>query len=42
MGEEHEVAYWTKRFGVDRAALQASVDAVGNGASAVAGYLKQA
>ena len=42
MGEKHEVAYWTKRFDVDRDALQAAVDAVGNGARAVAEHLGKA
>ncbi|AOF96705.1 DUF3606 domain-containing protein [Sphingobium sp. RAC03] len=40
MGEDYEVAYWTDKFGVDRAALQKAVDAVGNSASAVEAHLK--
>lgn len=36
MEQEHEVRYWTEKFGVSREALQAAVDAVGNGAEAVA------
>ena len=39
MGEDYEVEYWTKRFGVSREKLQAAVDAVGNGADAVEAYL---
>lgn len=35
MGEDYEVRYWTKQFGVDREALQRAVDAVGNGSAAV-------
>lgn len=41
MGEEYEVAYWTKRFGVSRERLQQAVDAAGNGADAVEQYLKR-
>jgi hypothetical protein len=40
MGEDYEVQYWTDRFGVSRERLQEAVDAVGNGADAVAAYLK--
>jgi len=40
MGEEYEVAYWTKKFGVSRDRLQQAVDAVGNGADAVERHLK--
>ena len=40
MGEDYEVAYWTKRFGVSRDRLQQAVDAVGNGADAVERHLK--
>ena len=40
MGEDYEVAYWTKRFGVSRDRLQRAVDAVGNGADAVERHLK--
>lgn len=35
MGEDYEVQYWTKKFGVTREELQRAVDAVGNGADAV-------
>jgi hypothetical protein len=40
MGEDYEVAYWTRKFGVSRERLQQAVDAVGNGAAAVEQYLK--
>ena len=40
MGEDYEVAYWTKALGVHRERLQAAVDAVGNSADAVREYLK--
>jgi hypothetical protein len=40
MGEDHEVAYWTGRFGVSRDRLQQAVDAVGSSADAVERYLK--
>ena len=35
MGEEHEVAYWTKALGVSREELQRAVDKVGNSTTAV-------
>lgn len=41
MGEDYEVDYWTRRFGVSRERLQQAVDAVGNGADAVEQYLKR-
>lgn len=41
MGEDYEVQYWTDTFGVSRERLQEAVDAVGNGADAVAAYLKR-
>jgi hypothetical protein len=40
MGEDYEVAYWTRKFGVSPERLQQAVDAVGNGAEAVEQYLK--
>lgn len=40
MGQEHEVHYWTERFGVSREELQRAVDAVGNSVSAVEQSLK--
>ena len=41
IGEDHEVAYWTEKFGVSREKLTEAVDAVGNGARAVADYLAE-
>ncbi len=41
MGEAYEVEYWTKKFGVTKAELQAAVDAVGNSAAKVTDYLKK-
>jgi len=41
MGEDYEVAYWTKKFGVNREALQNAVDAVGNSAATVEEYLRR-
>jgi len=35
MGEEHEVAYWTKALGVSREELQRAADKVGNSTTAV-------
>ncbi|WP_369062236.1 DUF3606 domain-containing protein [Caulobacter sp. 73W] len=40
MGEDHEVRYWTGKFGVDRDALQRAVDQVGNGAADVEQFLQ--
>jgi hypothetical protein len=37
--EAWEVEYWTKRFGVTKAQLEAAVKAVGTGAAAVARHL---
>jgi hypothetical protein len=39
MHEPYEVNYWTHKFGVTKAQLQAAVNAVGNGAAAVARFL---
>ncbi|MES3093217.1 DUF3606 domain-containing protein [Sphingomonas aerolata] len=39
MTEQYEVNWWTDKFGVTRAQLQAAVNAVGHGAAAVARYL---
>ena len=36
MGEDYEVQYWTKRFGVSRDELQNAVDRAGVSADAVA------
>lgn len=41
MGEDYEVQYWTKKFGVSREELQAAVDAVGSSADAVEQRLKR-
>lgn len=40
MGQEHEVRYWTERFGVSREELQRAVDSVGNSVGAIESYLK--
>ena len=37
--EDYEVAYWTAKFGVTRAELEAAVKAAGTSASAVATHL---
>jgi hypothetical protein len=39
MGEDYEVAYWTKKFGVSHERLQEAVDAVGNSVDAISTYL---
>ena len=39
IGQPHEVAYWTKRFGVSEARLKAAVAAVGNSVSAIERWL---
>jgi len=41
LGEDYEVAYWTKALGVDKGELQNAVSAVGNSADAVRAYLKK-
>ncbi|MDO6415594.1 DUF3606 domain-containing protein [Sphingomonas sp. BIUV-7] len=41
MGEDHEVAYWTKKFGVSRDRLAEAVAAVGTSAQAVADFLNK-
>ncbi|QJU57404.1 DUF3606 domain-containing protein [Sphingomonas sp. AP4-R1] len=41
MGEEHEVAYWTKKFRVSRERLAEAVDAAGSSAQAVADFLNK-
>jgi len=40
LGEDYEVAYWTKKFGVSRDRLQEAVKAVGNSAAAVEKHLQ--
>lgn len=39
MGEDYEVAYWTKKFRVGKDELADAVAAVGNSAQAVADFL---
>ena len=41
LGEDYEVEYWTKKFGVTRDELEKAVKAVGNDAEAVEEYLKR-
>ncbi len=41
MGEEYEVAYWTKKFRVTRDTLADAVEAVGTSAQAVADFLNK-
>jgi len=40
MSEEHEVRYWTEKFGVSKTELQQAVDQVGNSAQAVEEFLR--
>lgn len=40
LGEDYEVAYWTKRFGVSRARLNTAVKKVGDNARAVEQFLR--
>lgn len=40
MGQEHEVRYWTERFGVSRQDLQLAVDSVGHSVDAIERFLK--
>lgn len=35
LGEEHEVRYWTQRFGVSEGELRRAVEQVGNSATEV-------
>ena len=39
MGEDYEVNYWTKKFGVSRETLADAVASAGNSAQAVADFL---
>ncbi|ODP36599.1 DUF3606 domain-containing protein [Sphingomonas turrisvirgatae] len=39
LGEDYEVRYWTGKFGVSRAELEAAVKAVGHSAAAVERHL---
>jgi hypothetical protein len=41
LSEDYEVAYWTKKFGVSREALEEAVRAAGNSASAVEAQLNK-
>jgi hypothetical protein len=40
LGEDYEVRYWTKKFGVSKDQLADAVGAVGNSAEAVERHLK--
>ncbi|MGY4516250.1 DUF3606 domain-containing protein [Lysobacter sp. HA18] len=40
LGEEHEVRYWTERFGVSEEALRRAVERVGHSADAVEKQLR--
>ena len=40
VNEDYELAYWTKKFGVDADTLRAAVKAVGVSATAVEQHLK--
>lgn len=39
--QEHEVAYWTRRLGVNRRMLKEAVQAVGHEVKAVQAYIKE-
>jgi len=39
LGQEHEVRYWTEKWGISRDELADAVNAVGNSAAAVARHL---
>jgi hypothetical protein len=39
IGQDHEVRYWSEKFGVSERQLQDAVDAVGESAEAVENYL---
>ncbi len=39
LGEEHEVKYWTKRFGVSEDRLRQAVEAAGSSVDAVEKWL---
>ncbi|MBI1684065.1 DUF3606 domain-containing protein [Caulobacter hibisci] len=41
LGEDYEVAYWTKALGVTRQQLEEAVGKVGNGAEAVRAFLQR-
>jgi len=40
LNEDHEIAYWTRRFGVSRARLATAVGKVGNSTRAVEQFLR--
>jgi Protein of unknown function (DUF3606) len=40
-GEDYEVQYWSKKFGVSAEQLKTAIKAVGNSAQAVAKHLKK-
>jgi len=40
-GENYEVEYWSKKFGISAEQLKAAVKAVGNSAAAVGQHLKK-
>jgi hypothetical protein len=39
LGEEHEIRYWSEKFGITREQLADAVEQVGTSAEAVAVYL---
>jgi len=41
IGEDHEVAYWTKKFRVSKETLAEAVSAVGTSAQVVADFLNK-
>lgn len=41
LSQQHEVSYWTKRFGVSREKLEEAVAAVGNSVEAVERHLRK-
>jgi len=41
LSEDHEIAYWTEKLGVDRDRLKAAVAQVGDGVEAVTHHLKR-
>jgi hypothetical protein len=41
LSERYEIDYWTNKFGVTEAALEAAVKAVGSSAEAVEKHLKK-
>ena len=41
LAQQHEVTYWTKRFGVSREELEDAVNLVGNSVTAVERHLRK-